>query len=141
MPEKLSKYANFYDIFPKNLTKFPNFTCFFCSKNARILHKNCPKILVGHVPCLPCPPSPTPACTTDGDAHVHVISIVLDYCGQFQHLPSTDGQVRARPCTCSNGRLRTYSVDAALCPIHTADADATKLFCRVVVGGVNTIRN
>jgi len=23
-----------------------------------------------------------------------------------------------------------------LCPIHTADADATKLFCRVGVGGV-----
>jgi len=26
-----------------------------------------------------------------------------------------------------------------LCPIHTADTNATKLFCRV--GGVNTIRN
>jgi len=25
-----------------------------------------------------------------------------------------------------------------LCPIHTADADATKLFCRVGVGGVYT---
>jgi len=27
-----------------------------------------------------------------------------------------------------------------LCLIHTADAAATKLFCRVAVGGVNTIR-
>ena len=26
----------------------------------------------------------------------------------------------------------------SLCVIHTADADATKLFCRVGVGGVNT---
>jgi len=28
---------------------------------------------------------------------------------------------------------------SSLSPIHTADADATKLFCRVGVGGVNTI--
>jgi len=33
------------------------------------------------------------------------------------------------------------TVRAKLCPMHTADADATKLFCRVGVGGVNTIRN
>jgi len=28
-----------------------------------------------------------------------------------------------------------------LSPIHTADADEMKLFCRVSVGGVNTIRD
>ena len=36
--------------------------------------------------------------------------------------------------------INTCSSDSniMLCPIHTADADATKLFCRVGVSGVNT---
>jgi len=45
------------------------------------------------------------------------------------------------PSTCPNSKLRTVLLTGTLCPIHTADADATKLFCRVGVGGVNTIRN
>jgi len=35
----------------------------------------------------------------------------------------------------------TSTSPKSLCPIHTADADATKLLCRVGVGGVNRIRN
>jgi len=37
-----------------------------------------------------------------------------------------------------NVTTKLYSSILFLCPIHTADADATKLFCRVGVGGVNT---
>ena len=33
---------------------------------------------------------------------------------------------------------KSLSAAATLSPIHTADADETKLFCRVGVGGVNT---
>jgi len=42
---KLAKYPNFYDICPKNLTKF-RILRDFCPKNARILYNNCPKIFV-----------------------------------------------------------------------------------------------
>jgi len=51
---------------------------------------------------------------------------------------------------CSVGGIVFSSVRSFVChtitpeplsPMHTADADATKLFCRVGVGGVNTIRN
>jgi len=41
--EKLSQYPNFFIILPEKLTKLPNFTRFL-PENARILHKNCPKI-------------------------------------------------------------------------------------------------
>jgi len=58
---ELSEYPDFYDICPKKITKFPNFTRFLC-ENARILHNNnCPKNsfpeMWGHVP--PNPPYPT----------------------------------------------------------------------------------
>jgi len=42
---------------------------------------------------------------------------------------------------CEKFHYDPFRNNRALCPIHTADADATKLFCRVGVGGVNTIRN
>ena len=63
LPEKLSKYQNFYDICPKNLQN-SRILHDFARKNARILCNNCPKnifsrILGGHVPPCP-PPSPTP---------------------------------------------------------------------------------
>jgi len=56
---------------------------------------------------------------------------------------TTDRRVETRKLVISINRgtaLRIVCV-YVLCPIHTADADTTKLFCRVGVGGVNTIRN
>ena len=60
LPEKLSKYSNFYDICLKNLQN-SRILHDFCPKNARILHNNSPKkiffrIFWGHVP----PPTPCP---------------------------------------------------------------------------------
>jgi len=42
LPEKLSQYQNFYYICPKN-EKISLILRDFCPKNARNLHKNCPK--------------------------------------------------------------------------------------------------
>ena len=48
------------------------------------------------------------------------------------------GKSSVCPSVCDVEVLWPYSLGYAnLCPIHTADADATKLFCRVGVGGVN----
>jgi len=44
-------------------------------------------------------------------------------------------QVAMQKTDVATARCATGTV---LCPIHTADADATKLFCCVGVGGVNT---
>ena len=64
LPEKLSKYPNFYDIARKKITKLPNFT-WFLPPNARILHKNCPQIFSPNFRGARAPahysPSPTPS--------------------------------------------------------------------------------
>ena len=68
-------------------------------------------------------------------------------------LVSADWFTTSRTCSIlrqhqhqSTAHVQLFSItktmtEMILRPIHTADADATKLFCRVGVGGVNTIRN
>jgi len=61
---KIIKIPEFYDMYPKFLRN-SQILHDFCAKNARILHNNCPKnifsrILGGHVPPSPLPPSATP---------------------------------------------------------------------------------
>jgi len=50
------------------------------------------------------------------------------------HLTTEDGGLVVQ----GNPGSEPWKPTGNICPIHTADADGTKLFCRVGVGGVNT---
>jgi len=59
---------------------------------------------------------------------IHVFKQLSSLFGQFPY---------CRPNPSALGSRRELVANC----VHTADADATKLFCRIGVGGVNTIRN